>query len=184
MYDHRDSRGHPRYVARLVCGSQLRPARGLLAGGSPTGSDPSTRASTTRWTTTTGAAPFLAGAKGHHIDRGIAAFSIWAQQKSSAAEKAAQELREIAIRHILNPQVPLPRAVRWKLRGDWAFDEIYTLRGGELRNAPALRRRLGMAKMLLTSPELFVAPVSAHMVGRSCGAGSPARTVTHTSRTG
>lgn len=118
----------------------------------------------------------LAGAKVHHIDRDIAAFRIWAQQKSTAAQKAADELRDISVRHLRNPSVPIPRSLRRRLLGAWAFDEVYAKRGAELQagSASAFRRRAGMARVLFERPELAYSPAfrrhALKILGRWLGA--------------
>lgn len=99
----------------------------------------------------------IAGARVHHIDQELSAFRIWAAQKSSAAEKAADELREIAIAHLQDRSVDISAQLRRTLIGDWAFDELYTKRTGEgeLQKKGGLSRRLSLAGFVCRHPELL-----------------------------
>ncbi|MBM9594006.1 glycosyltransferase family 2 protein [Roseitranquillus sediminis] len=110
----------------------------------------------------------LAGAKVHHIDRDIAAFRLWDQQKSTAAQKAADELRDVMIRHVEDPRTPISAALRRRLRGNWAFDEVYAKRGGALQQdgTSAIRRRTGMARAVLSRPELLYSPAFRRHAGK------------------
>lgn len=99
----------------------------------------------------------IAGAQVHHIDRDISAFRIWAQQKSTASQKAADELRAIAIAHLNDPDVQLDATLRRQLRGDWAFDEIYSKSAGELASSDLgpFRRRAALAGILMKNTSLL-----------------------------
>lgn len=108
----------------------------------------------------------LAGAKVHHIDQDIAAFRIWALQKSAAAERAAEELRDIAISHLRNPATPIDVKARRRLVGNWTFDEVYAKEGGRLRGTAKVARRLGMLRLVSRNPILFFSNVfRKHAVG-------------------
>ena len=100
----------------------------------------------------------IAGAKVYHIDREISAFRIWAAQKSSAAEKAADELRDIAIAHINDRSVEIPASLRRQLKGDWAFDEIFSKSAGSIGEAAggSLERRARLARLVCSNPSLLV----------------------------
>ena len=102
----------------------------------------------------------LAGARVHRIDRDLAAFRLWENQKSTAAQAAADELRDIAVRHLRDPGVPLPPGVRRRLLGNWAFDEVFAKAGGRLAGSglSPLRRRLAMLGVVLGNPELLFSP--------------------------
>lgn len=99
----------------------------------------------------------IAGANVHHIDQEVSAFRIWAAQKSSAAQKAADELREIAIEHLRDKSVDLPGAMRRQLIGDWAFDERYSKRTGDddMSAKSSTARKISLAGLLFRHPELF-----------------------------
>lgn len=102
----------------------------------------------------------LAGAKVHRIERDIAAFRLWENQKSTAAQAAADELREIAIRQLRARDVPLPSSTRRRLIGNWAFDETFAKAGGRIAagGGGAMQRRLAMARVVMRHPELFHSP--------------------------
>lgn len=99
----------------------------------------------------------LAGGQVHHIDRKVSAFRIWAQQKSTASQNAADELRDIAIGRIVDQSVELPGSIRRQLKGDWAFDEIYSKKAGQIAEVEVgpLRRRAALAKILVKNPSLL-----------------------------
>jgi glycosyltransferase involved in cell wall biosynthesis len=98
-----------------------------------------------------------AGAKVCRIDQDLAAFRLWGGQKSTAAEKAADELRAIAIRYIDDPNVPLEPHVRKRLKAAWTFDEVFAKGCAQIaaEEASSLSRRLKVAALAARNPILF-----------------------------
>ena len=98
-----------------------------------------------------------ANAKVCRIDQELSAFRLWGGQKSTAAEKAANELRQIAIRYIDDPAVPLAPDMRRQLKAAWTFDEVFAKGCAEIAATESLpwRRRMRVAKLAMHHPILF-----------------------------
>ena len=97
-----------------------------------------------------------ANAKVCRIDQELAAFRLWGGQKSTAAEKAANELRQIAIRYIDDPAVQLSPDVRRRLKAAWTFDEVFAKGCAEIAamESPPWLRRMRVAKLAMQHPIL------------------------------
>lgn len=98
-----------------------------------------------------------AGAKVCRIDQDLAAFRLWGGQKSTAAEKAADELRAIAIRYIDDPAVPLDPDTRRRLKAAWTFDEVFAKGCAQIaaEHGSPMSRRMRVAALAMRNPILF-----------------------------
>jgi glycosyltransferase involved in cell wall biosynthesis len=101
---------------------------------------------------------FLAGARVAHLPGPLARFRRHAGQKSAAAERAADEIRDVVRRHL--PGAPLGRWHRWKLEAQLAYDLYQSGR------APAPRRPLG--RELLRHPGWLLAPAVRARLHAAC----------------
>jgi hypothetical protein len=63
---------------------------------------------------------FLAGARVAHLPAVLCSFRRHAAQKSSAAERAADEIRAVVRRHL--PTAKIPRAKRWSIAAQLCYD--------------------------------------------------------------
>ncbi|GAA0761683.1 hypothetical protein GCM10009076_14950 [Erythrobacter ramosus] len=98
-----------------------------------------------------------AGAKVCRIDQDLAAFRLWGGQKSNASDKAADELRRIAIRYIDDPAAPLDPDTRRRLKAAWTFDEVFAKGCAQIaaEEGSSLSRRMRVAAMAMRNPILF-----------------------------
>lgn len=91
---------------------------------------------------------FLAGAKAAQIPHVLARFRKHAAQKSAAAERAADEIRDIVQRHL--PGAPIRAGRRWKIAAQLSYD-LYQLGRGPVPQRPLFAQ-------LLRHPEWLLAP--------------------------
>ena len=98
-----------------------------------------------------------ANAKVCRIDQELAAFRLWGGQKSTAAEKAANELRQIALRYIDDSAVQLSPDMRRRLKAAWTFDEVFAKGCAEIAamESHPWRRRMRVAKLAMEHPILI-----------------------------
>jgi glycosyltransferase involved in cell wall biosynthesis len=92
---------------------------------------------------------FLAGGRVAHDPGVVARFRIHPGQKSSAAERAADEIRSIVSGH-LEAGAPLPAEFRARLQANLSYD-LYQLG----RTTPEGQRRMPFAAALLRNPRWF-----------------------------
>jgi glycosyltransferase involved in cell wall biosynthesis len=95
---------------------------------------------------------FLAGARVAHIPQVFAKFRIHAAQKSTAAAKAASEIRSIVSKH-LNSPAPVPQMVRWSLNAQLEYDRYQC---GETVDATG--HRPSFLSALLKNPQWVLSP--------------------------
>lgn len=121
----------------------------------------------------------VSGGKVCRLDRTLAAFRIWGQQKSTAAEKAAGEMLAVVAPYLVDPRVPIPSAKRRRLRGNLAFDTRWRPLGTrpEFRQSRPLTKRITQMRLMASAPELFFSgPFRDHMgraLRRTLGAKRP-----------
>jgi glycosyltransferase involved in cell wall biosynthesis len=98
-----------------------------------------------------------AGAKVCRIDQDLAAFRLWGGQKSTASEKAADELRKIAIRYIDDPAVALDPDTRRRLKAERTFDEFFAKGCAQIaaEEGSPVSRRMRVAALAMRNPILF-----------------------------
>lgn len=98
-----------------------------------------------------------AGAKVCRIEQEMSAFRLWGGQKSTASEKAADELRSIAIRYIDDPSVPLDPVTRRRLKSAWTFDEVFAKGCAQIaaEEGSPMSRRMKVAALAMRNPILF-----------------------------
>lgn len=97
---------------------------------------------------------FLSGARVAHVPFPLARFRLHDAQKSTAAGRAADEIRAIVRRHLPAARLPLPR--RWKLEARLAYDDYQSGR------QPGPARSL-LAEVLRHPGWLFVPEVRARL---------------------
>lgn len=95
---------------------------------------------------------FLAGARVAHIDQVFAQFRLHSAQKSSAATKAAKEIRAIVQKH-LTAGAPLRAWTRWSLTAQIEYDR-YQL--GETTETAA--ERPSFFRAFLSNPQWLLSP--------------------------
>ena len=68
---------------------------------------------------------FLAGGGAHKIDQELAAFRLWANQKSSTGESSATELMACVRPRLWDISLPLRQSLRHRLQGDWLYANVF-----------------------------------------------------------
>lgn len=95
---------------------------------------------------------FLAGARAAHVPGVVARFRIHAAQKSSAAERAADDIRGIVTEH-LDARAPIPAADASRIRAQLSYD-LYQLG----RTTPPGTERTPFPRALLRNPRWLRSP--------------------------
>ncbi len=102
---------------------------------------------------------FAAGGRAHKIDRTLANFRLWEQQKSRNAEQSAAEMLVQLRGYLWDANVPIDRAKRRRLQGDWQYSTVFLPEVERLVAAGASRssRMAGLALCVLRHPRLLAA---------------------------
>lgn len=103
---------------------------------------------------------FLAGARVHRLPRPLAQFRLHAEQKSTAATRAAEEIRQIVRTHL--PNALIPRATRERIEAQLAYDDYHAGRSPESSHS--------FFRQLLRHPGWLRAPEVRARLLASCGA--------------
>lgn len=120
-----------------------------------------------------------AGSLALRLDYPVAAFRFHAEQKSTAAEKAAKELLQIVKPYLWERPSPVPRLERFKLQNHWLYQSVFLKQVADslAKHESRLVRYRTLGKVLLTHPQILFAEGFRERVISFFKTGSPSQEI-------